>query len=103
MGRAAGRKNRNYPALPLSRALEVAQAIEGQASGQDVSRPTLAGLIDSTPTSRVFRELVSSSRLYGLTTGGINSDSFGITDLGVAAVSDDDGARIQAQVGRPQR
>ncbi len=81
-GRTPGTKNRNYPAVPLDRALTVARAIEHQASGMKTSRLTLADLLGTTPTSRVFRELIGSSRLYGLTVGGINADEFDLTDLG---------------------
>ena len=69
-------KNRNYPPLPLAQALKVARAIQDDASGMTVSRLTLAELLDTTPTSRVFKELMASSRFYGLTNGGINADEF---------------------------
>jgi len=88
-GRAPGTKNRNYPPLPLADALKVARAIEHEASGMKTSRLTLAGLLDSTPTSGPFKDLVASARFYGLTTGGINADEFELTDLGAKAVSDD--------------
>lgn len=74
-GRQAGVKNRNYPALPLAEALKVARVIQDDASGMKVSRLTLAELLETTPTSRRFRELVGASRLYGLTDGGINPTS----------------------------
>jgi predicted nucleotide-binding protein with TIR-like domain len=88
-GRPAGLKNRNYPPMSLDRALIVARTIEHEASGMTTSRLTLAELLDSTPTSRVFKDMVASSRFYGLTTGGINADEFALTDLGARAASDD--------------
>jgi predicted nucleotide-binding protein len=54
-----------------------------------VSRLTLADLLDISPQSSVFRELVASSRFYGYTTGGINSTEFALTDLGEEVTSDD--------------
>ena len=95
-GRIAGTKNRNYPQLALSDALKLSRAIQDEASGMPVSKLTLAELVDSTPTSRVFRELVASSRLYGLTNGGINSDEFGLTQLGERATGGDEVERVAA-------
>jgi predicted nucleotide-binding protein len=89
-GRQAGTKNRNYPPLPLAEGLKVARAIQDEASGMTVTRLTLAELLDSTPTSRVFKELVASSRFYGLTTGGINADEFGLTETGEKATGGDE-------------
>jgi predicted nucleotide-binding protein len=54
-----------------------------------VSRLTLAELLDISPASSVFRELVASSRFYGFTTGGINSTEFGLTGLGQEVTSED--------------
>lgn len=61
-----------------------------------VSRLTLAELLDVSPSSSNFRELVASSRLYGLTSGGINSDEFGLTALGEEATGGDEVGRIAA-------
>lgn len=95
-GRVAGKKNRNYPPLTLSHAIKVATAIQDKASGMEVSRLTLADLLDSTPTSRVFRELVASSRFYGLTDGGINAEDFSLTRLGEDATGGDEVAQAAA-------
>src|SRR5688572_5526750 len=96
MARAPGSKNRNYPPLTLARALDVARAIEHEASGMTVSRLTLAELLDTTPTSSSFRDLVASSRFYGLTEGGINASEFSLTELGDRAASDDASERDPA-------
>ena len=95
-GRQAGVKNRNYPSLPLDEALKVATAIQDEASGMKVSRLTLAQLLGTTPTSSQFRELVASSRLFGLTNGGINAKEFSLTELGERASGADEVARIAA-------
>jgi Predicted nucleotide-binding protein containing TIR-like domain len=95
-GRQAGKKNRNYPPLRLSESVKVARAIQDEASGMSVSRLTLAQLLNSTPTSRVFRELVASSRFYGLTNGGINAEEFSLTELGERATGADEDEQVAA-------
>jgi len=96
MARKRGQKNRNYPPLTLARALEVANAIQHEASGMTVSRLTLAELLDTTPTSSTLRDLVASARFYGLTNGGINAQDFSLTDLGERAASEDAAVRDPA-------
>jgi predicted nucleotide-binding protein len=96
MGRPTGSKNRNYPPISLTEALAVATAIEDQASGMNVSRLTLAELLDVSPSSSAFRDLVAASRFYGLTTGGINAEEFGLTPLGMAVTGGDEIARAGA-------
>jgi predicted nucleotide-binding protein with TIR-like domain len=96
VARTAGTPNRNYPPLKLAEALQVPRAIQDEASGMSVSRLTLAELLDISPASSVFRELVASSRFYGFTTGGINSTEFALTELGKEVTSDDETASIAA-------
>jgi hypothetical protein len=61
-----------------------------------VSRLTLAELLDSTPTSRVFKDFVASARFYGLTNGGNNADEFSLTELGEKATGGDEVAQDAA-------
>jgi hypothetical protein len=96
-GSAKGSKNRNYPPLTLGEALEVAQAIQNKASGMQVRRLTLAELVDRSPSSSVFEELVGSSRAYGLTSGGTRAEQFELTELGQRATSDDEATQQQAR------
>ena len=96
MGRASGSKNRNYPPLKLSDALRVSTAIEDKASGMTVSRLTLAELLDVSPSSSNFGNLVAASRFYGLTTGGIKSEEFGLAPIGQEATGGDEVARLAA-------
>lgn len=96
MARTAGSKNRNYPSVGLADALRVPAAIEDQAGGMAVSRLTLAELLDVSPSSSNFRELVASSRLYCLTSGGMNAEEFGLEPLGVEATGGDEVARAAA-------
>jgi len=94
MARTAGVRNRNYPSLTLEEALAVPKAIEQQASGMTVSKLTLSGFMSSTPGSSSFREMLLSARAYGLTTGGVNGDEFGLEDLGREATSEDETVRL---------
>ena len=96
MGRASGSKNRNYPPLKLAEALRVATAIQDEASGMTVSKLTLSELLDVSPSSSNFRDLAAASRFYGLTSGGINSDEFGLTPNGQEATGGDEIARSAA-------
>jgi predicted nucleotide-binding protein len=95
-GRTAGTKNRNYPPLGLAEALRVPRVIQDEASGMEVSRLTLAELLNVSPASSNFRELVASSRFYGLTNGGINADEFSLTPLGNEATGGDEVAQVAA-------
>lgn len=96
MGRVAGTKNRNYPPLMLEDALKVATAIQDGASGMGVSKLTLANLMNRSPSSSEFRELLLASRAFGLTDGGVNADHFALTGLGEAATGADEIARADA-------
>lgn len=95
-GRATGTKNRNYPPLVLIDALRVSMAIQDQASGMEVSRLTLAELLNLSPSSSNFREQVAASRFYGLTNGGINAEQFSLTSIGEKATGGDEVARSTA-------
>jgi predicted nucleotide-binding protein len=96
LARTAGTKNRNYPGLTLEQALAVPRAIQDGASGMTVSKLSLAELVGNTPNSSTFRELLLASRAYGLTTGGVNGDEFGLTDLGTTATCGDTEAELKA-------
>jgi predicted nucleotide-binding protein len=96
MTRPKGQKNRNYPSLTLEESLPMARAIQDGASGMAVSRLTLAELVNRSPSASGFRELVFSSRAYGLTTGGINSEEYELTSLGDAVSGADEVARDEA-------
>lgn len=61
-----------------------------------VSRLTLAELLNVSPASSNFRELVASSRFYGLTNGGINAEEFSLTPLGSEATGGDEVAQVAA-------
>lgn len=91
-----GSNKRNYPPRRLSVALQVASAIQDQASGMSVSRLTLAEMLNTTPGSSVFEGLIASSRFYGLTTGGINATEYALTAIGIDAAGNDPERRAAA-------
>ena len=97
MGRKPGSKNRNYPPVRLQEALSLATAVQDGASGMRVSRLTLARLMDRSPSSSDFRELLLASRAYGLTDGGVNADYFELTPLGEAATGADEVAQAESK------
>jgi predicted nucleotide-binding protein len=61
-----------------------------------VSRLTLAEILEISPNSSNFRDLVATSRFYGLTVGGINADEYGLTPLGQDATGGDEVAQVAA-------
>lgn len=95
-GRKAGVRNRNYPPLKLEDALRVPRAIQDQAGGIEVGRLTLADLLDVSPGSSGFSDAVAASRLFGLTNGGINADTFSLTETGDKATGGDEVAQVAA-------
>lgn len=96
MPRPAGVPNKNFPPRPLADALRVPTVIQEEASGMAVSRLTLAQLLGTTPSSSVFRDLILSSRAYGLSTGGKNAEEFGLTPTGERATGLDEVERVAA-------
>ena len=90
MARSKGSKNRNYPPLSLDDALRMARCIQDEATGWDaVSRLNAGGAASGFAEFQQL-PLPRSSRLYGLTTGGINADEFGLTTLGEQATGPDE-------------
>ena len=97
MPRTKGSKNRNYPVLTLEEAQEVPRAIQDGASGMEVGRLNLADLMNRSPQSSVFVDLLLSSRAYGLTNGGARAPQFDLTELGREITSEDAATREQAK------
>jgi predicted nucleotide-binding protein len=95
-GRTAGTKNRNYPPMRLEKALRVPRVIQDEASGMPIGRLTLADMLQISPSSSNFRDLVASSRFYELTTGGIHAEEYGLTQLGQEATGGDEVAQVAA-------
>lgn len=97
MARPKGSKNRNFPNVTLRETLKLPRAIQDGASGMPVSRLTLAELVNLSPNSSTFRELLLSSRAYGLTEGGVNADRFELTAVGDQITGGDE-IRVQEAV-----
>lgn len=75
-------KRRPFPKNTLEEALIIAQAIRDQNAGRPFDRLLLAETIGRKPSSSVYRDLLSSSRRYGLTTGSEKSETIALTPLG---------------------
>lgn len=71
--------------MPLTTALQVAQAITANNAGRPMNRILLAEAMDLSPTSSGFRDRVMASYRYGLTEGNYTSQSLSLTPTGVAA------------------
>jgi predicted nucleotide-binding protein len=83
--------------MKMDDALSVARVIQDSASGMPVTKLTLAQLMDRSPSSSEFRELLLASRAYGFTNGGVNADQFELAPLGEAATGADEVAQAEAR------
>jgi predicted nucleotide-binding protein len=81
----------------LEEAQEVSRKIQDGASGMEVSRLNLADLMNRSPQSSAFGDLLFSSRAYGLTNGGARALLFELTELGREITSEDAATREQAK------
>jgi len=84
---------RNYvsqadiPRIALSEALRVSFVLANEY-GKKAARPIdVAAALNMTPTSSTFRVLCGASVGYGLTDGGPNASSIGLTQTGLRVVS----------------
>ena len=78
-------KYRNFPFHSLTDALRVATVIRENKAGKPMRRLLLADALGIKPSSSNFRNLLSSSLKYGLTTGTEKANEISLTDLGVQA------------------
>lgn len=76
------RTERPFPNATLQAALELAEAIQEHAAGQDVRRLTLFEKLDKSPDSALGRQLVTNSSAYGITKGGYQSEFLSLTPEG---------------------
>jgi predicted nucleotide-binding protein len=79
-------RNTGFPRNPLNAALRIAQAIHEKNGGTPMPPMDVALAIGSSPGSSSFRDLLSSSFKYGLTTGAFNQPLVALTPLGTAIV-----------------
>lgn len=71
-----------YPKNSLVDASRIAQAIRDHSAGKPYDRLDLAKALGYTPSSSIFRTLITSSSRYGLTTGSYAAREIALTDLG---------------------
>ncbi len=92
-----GRKYRNFPKHTLEAALPLAQKIQDEMGGKPMNRLLLADALGNSPSSSVYREMLSSAYKYGLTDGTEKADNISLTPVGAAATQQQDpAARIRA-------
>jgi len=75
-------KRRPFPSATLQEALIIAQTIRDQNAGRPFDRILLAQAIGRKPSSSAYRDLLTSSRRYGLTTGTEKAKTIALTSLG---------------------
>ena len=89
-------KYRNYPHHTLKEAVAVADKIRENRAGKPMRRLLLADALTIKPGSSNFRDILSSSIKYGLTTGSEKAPEIALTELGKQATSPQPGARRKA-------
>jgi len=85
-----GRKYRNFPKHTLEAALPLAQKIQDEMGGKPMNRLLLAEAMGNSPSSSVYRDLLSSAYKYGLTDGTEKAETISLTTIGVAATQNAD-------------
>jgi predicted nucleotide-binding protein len=89
-------KNRNFPFHELKDALRVPQTIRDVNAGRPMNRLLLADALKIKPSSSNFRNLLSSSLKYGLTSGTEKATEISLTNVGEQATSADTSVRATA-------
>ena len=89
-------KYRNFPHHSLEEAVRVADTIRENRAGKPMRRLLLADALGIKPSSSNFRDILSSSIKYGLTTGGEKSEEVALTDLGLQATNGRRDAQTQS-------
>lgn len=74
--------SRPYPGQTIEEATRVPQVIRDSNAGRPMNKVLLAGVLKLSPTSSLFRELLSASYKYEFTDGSWSADSIGLTELG---------------------
>jgi hypothetical protein len=81
------RRAKPYPAYGLKETLSIATAIAEQNACKPFSRLSIAEALERSPESSAFRQLITSSSLYGLTEGGYQAPKLALTPLGLSIVA----------------
>jgi hypothetical protein len=84
------RKCRNVQKHTLESTLPLAQKIQDEMGGKSMNRLLLAEAMGNSPSSSIFREILSSAYKYGLTDGTEKSDAISLTSVGAAATQQTD-------------
>jgi hypothetical protein len=74
--------NNVIPSKTLEKALNIGKTIVDCNGGNPIDKLTLAESIKLSPTSSSFIQMVSSSQMYGLTSGTVFSETISLTELG---------------------
>lgn len=94
---SAAKKYRNFPLHDLAAALAVATTIRDVNAGDPMNRLLLADALGIKPSSSNYRDLLSSSLKYGLTTGTEKASDIALTELGTLATNGKATAEGQAR------
>lgn len=78
---------KDFPRFSLQEALAVPEAIWSDYGSDPTPPHDVAMALDISPTGSKWRVLSGAAHGYGLTTGGYNADTIGITELGERAVA----------------
>ena len=93
------------PRFPLTSALRVPRTLADHFAKAPTRPLDIAAALNMSPSSGTFRNLCGAALGYGLTSGGPNSQSIGLTDLGRQIVSPlregDDAAAMRDAVLTP--
>ena len=89
----------NFPALPLNKAMRIAQCLWDDFAGGAAAPHDIAIALDVSPTSGPWRELVGASSAYGLTKGTYTSNEIVLNDIGRRIVGpEEEGQDLKARV-----
>ena len=72
----------HFPPRTLKDAMVIAQTIFDKNAGNPMYRLTLASELELKPEGRVFRDLITASSGYGLTSGSYKAEMISLEDLG---------------------
>ena len=89
-------KHRNFPHHTLVDALRVSTVVRENKAGKPMRRLLLADALNIKPSSSNFRNILSSSLKYGLTTGTEKATDITLTELGLRATDPSDDVRAAA-------
>lgn len=78
---------RAFPKNTLKNALRIAESIHNNNADQPYDRLDLAKSLGYTPSSSIFRTLITSSNSFGLTKGSYSAEKIALTQLGKMVVS----------------